>query len=91
LLLLAQIIAGLKKRRTFDPDRLRRWCKVLEQLTRDELLVIGLACRAYKETLKDGEKAADTFDPMLREMLKAAGYSDGESEALLTSVGSTGC
>jgi len=89
LRLLAQIIAGLKKKRAFDPDRFRRWCRVLEHLTRDELLTIGLAYRADVKTLPDGDKAADTFDQTLRLMLKEAGYSD-EVEALLASVASAG-
>lgn len=90
LILLAQIIAGLKKRRAFDPDNFRRWCKIVEQLTRDELLVIGFACRTEKETRADGDKQADTFNAKLREKLEEAGYEKRELEALLTSVGSTG-
>jgi hypothetical protein len=90
LILLAQIIAGLKKRRAFDPDKFRRWCKIIEQLTRDELLVIGFACRIENETREDGEKQADTFNAALREQLQKAGYHERELEALLTSVGSTG-
>ena len=90
LILLAQIVAGLKKRRALDPDRFRRWCNIIEQLTRDELLVIGFACRTEKEIRQDGEKQADSFNEELRKKLREAGYEDRELEALLTSVGSTG-
>jgi hypothetical protein len=90
LILLAQIVAGLKKRRAFDPDRFRRWCNIIEQLTRHELLVIGFACRTEKESRQDGEKQADSFNEELRKKLREAGYEDRELEALLTSVGSTG-
>ena len=89
LVLLAQIIAGLKKNRAFDPDRFRRWCKVLEHLSRDELLVIGFAYRAERE-LAGRTDAIDAFGPLLREMLSSAGYGEGEIEALLTAVGSSG-
>jgi hypothetical protein len=90
LVLLAQVIAGLKKRRAFDPDKFRRWCRIIERLTRDELLVVGLACRIEKETRKDGEKQADTFNAELRQALEEAGYQELECEALLMGIGSTG-
>lgn len=90
LVLLAQIIAGLKKHRAFDSDKFRRWCKIVEGLSRDELLVIGLACQAEKATANDGEKAIDNFSQMLRDLLQKAGFGEKELEALLTSVGSTG-
>ena len=85
LILLAQVIAGMKKKRALDPDRFRRWSKVVEQLTRDELLVVGFAYQELKR-----EANVDDFNNNLREKLKGAGYNESEVEALLTSVGSTG-
>lgn len=92
LVLLAQIIAGLKKKRALDPDRFRRWSKILEHLTRDELLVIGFAYRLEKNRPGDelDNKAKNEFNSSLRSSIKEAGYCDDEAEALLMSVGSTG-
>ena len=90
LILLAQVIAGLKKNKALDPDRFRRWSKVLEHLTRDELLVIGFAYRIVRQLGKPVEEVPDEFNKTLRETIVAAGYSDGEMEALLTTVASTG-
>ncbi len=87
LIFLAQVIAGLKKNRAFDPDRFRRWCKVLEALTRDELIAVGLACQT---AAKADWKREDDFNTAIRASLGQAGYSEGEAEALLTSVGATG-
>jgi hypothetical protein len=88
LILLAQIIAGMKKHRALDPDQFRRWSKIVESLTRDELLVVGFAYLTDKEI--DARKDPDSFNSRLREKVKKAGYDAGETEALLTSVGSTG-
>ena len=41
--LLAQVIVGLKKNKALDPDKFRKWANTLEQLTRDELIVLGKA------------------------------------------------
>jgi hypothetical protein len=89
LILLAQIIAGLKKNRSFDADLFRKWSNVLEQRTRDELLVIGLAYRLAKQ-MPDIEKEATNYNNGLRKAIEQAGYSQGELEALLTAVASTG-
>jgi hypothetical protein len=43
LRLLAQVIAGLKRNKALEPDKFRKWANILEQLTRDELMVIGKA------------------------------------------------
>jgi hypothetical protein len=88
LVLLAQIIAGMKKFRALDPDRFRRWSKIVEGLTRDKLLVVGFAYQLEKEV--DVHKEPDVFNTTLREKLRGAGYDAGEIEALLTSVASTG-
>ena len=85
--MLAQVIAGLKKNRALDPDKFRKWSKIVEHLTRDELLVIGFAYRLEKERPAD---RSDNFNENLRSAIKNAGYDEGEVEALLMSVGSTG-
>jgi|SRR3954447_26727597 hypothetical protein len=90
LFLLAQVIAGLKKRRAFEADLFRRWCRILEHLSRDELLLIGFAYRTAREFEKRSEEGADNFNKLLRTRLLEAGYSEGETEALLTTVTSTG-
>lgn len=87
LILLAQIIAGMKKNRALEADKFRKWSKIVEHLTRDELLVIGLAYRLERERPADRE---DNFNGKLREAIKSTGYRDDEMEALLMSVGSTG-
>ncbi len=88
LILLAQVVAGMKKHRALDPDRFRRWSKVIEGLTRDELLVLGFACQTNKDV--NAREDPDGFNSKLREKIKKAGFEEGEVEALLTSVGSTG-
>src|ERR1700730_1287808 len=49
LRLLAQVIAGLKKNKALEPDKFRKWANILEQLTRDELMVIGKAIAIGRE------------------------------------------
>jgi hypothetical protein len=88
LRLLAQIIAGLKKRRALDPDRFRRWAQIVEDMTRDELMVVGLAVRIGNEI--DSEMNPDSFNEQLKSAVNYAGYSAEEVEALLTRVASTG-
>jgi hypothetical protein len=66
LILLAQIIAGMKKHRALDPDRFLRWSKIVEGLTRDELLVIGFAYRTNKEVV-GLERAGEAFNSILRQ------------------------
>lgn len=88
LILLAQIIAGLKQRRALDPDRFRRWARIVEHMTRDELMVVGIAARTRKEI--DSEMEPDSFSERLKSAVNYAGYSAEEVEALLTSVASTG-
>jgi hypothetical protein len=91
LRLLAQVIAGLKRNKTFDPDRFRRWCGILEQLTRDELVALG---RAYilAIKLKEVGKEADSrlFSQSLLDDLKFGGYVPLEIEALFVSLARTG-
>lgn len=43
LRLLAQVIVGLKKKQLFSCDEFQRWARILEDLTRDEILLLGTA------------------------------------------------
>jgi hypothetical protein len=90
LRLLAQIIAGLKKHKSLDGDKFRKWCAILEQLTRDELLVIGKAIVARREIVTSKTNVANDFFQRLSFALDQAGYSKEEIGALLTTVSRTG-
>jgi hypothetical protein len=57
--------------------------KIVEHLTRDELLVIGFAYRLQKSSSQD-------FNADLRAAIQDAGYDGSELEELLMSVGGTG-
>ena len=92
LRLLAQVIAGLKKNRALQPDTFRKWCGILEQLTRDELIVLGTAYRLVKkEWTGDAEEgAADKFWKALQKELVEAHYDRGNIAALCSSLSRTG-
>lgn len=49
LRLLAQVIVGLKRNRAFEFDKFQRWSGILENLTRDEMLLIGIASVTAQE------------------------------------------
>ena len=75
LRLLAQVIAGLKKNKALDGDKFRKWCGMLEHLTRDELICIGRAYVVMKRRITAaGEDAANTFSQDLIDELKGGGY-----------------
>jgi hypothetical protein len=90
LRLLAQIIAGLKKNKALEADRFRRWCGVVEHLTRDELVVIGMAYRAKKAITAAGLNAPNDFWQRLQAALKEGGYAANEIPPLCASVSRTG-
>ena len=91
LRLLAQVIAGLKKNKAFDPDKFRRWCGIVEHLTRDELMVLGHAHTiAVKLRGSADESNSQTFVQALGDDLEAAGYARSEIAALFVSVARTG-
>jgi hypothetical protein len=54
LRLLAQVIAGLKRNKALEANQFRRWANILEQLTRDELLVIGKAIAIGRKMVSEG-------------------------------------
>ena len=87
LQLLAQVIAGLKKGGQMSPDAFRKWRKVLEDLTTDELILVGCAYRVRK-ALEGGK--ANTFWRDLKEEMFSLGYSRDEVMMLCASVSRTG-
>ena len=87
---LAQVIAGLKKHKALQGDQFRRWCAILEHLTRDELLVVGLSQVIKKQIDAGGPNAANDFWQRLEPALEKAGYEKGEIAALSASVSRTG-
>jgi hypothetical protein len=89
LRLLAQVIAGLKRNKALEPDKFRKWANILEQLTRDELMVIGKAIAIRRKIAAEGPNATDDFFQRLTEQLEASGYKT-ETYSLCTSVSRTG-
>lgn len=88
LRLLAQIIAGMKRRKAVDPDAFRRWSGIIALCSRDELIVIGKAIALSK--IEEPEPGEETFFKRLESSLLEAGYQQGEIDSLLTSVSRTG-
>jgi hypothetical protein len=89
LRLLAQIIAGLKRNKALEPDKFRKWANILEQLTRDELMVVGKAIALRRKMVAAGDKPSFDFFSILQEEMKAAGYG-AEIMSLYASVSRTG-
>jgi len=94
LTFLAEVIAGLKSRRALAVDSFRRWAGILEDLTRDELLLIGKAYVTEADIFAmheaGGEKIANDFWQKIQATMKEAGYSAGEISALCATVSRTG-
>ena len=90
LRLLAQVIAGLKKNKALQPDKFRKWCGVLEQLTRDELIVIGTAYRLAKKNPSPSPESPNTFWQDLQSELAKGRYESAEIIALCASLSRTG-
>ena len=92
LRLLAQVIVGQKKNKALDGDQFRRWCGVLEHLTRDELLLLGIGYAISKEqrSSQSDEKAENTFWQELDKRMQAGGYEAPEIVAIAASVSRTG-
>jgi hypothetical protein len=88
LRLLAQVIAGLKKNRALDGDQFRRWAAILEQLTRDELIVLGRAFAVRKKI--EAAKSPNTFWQDLQVELQNGGYEPSVIRALCASLSRTG-
>lgn len=86
LRLLAQVIVGLKKNKALDPDKFRKWANILEQLTRDELVVLGKAIAIRREIVAAGAGAPNDFWQKLKSELEAGSYPAAEIGPLCTSV-----
>ncbi|MGY3452866.1 hypothetical protein [Bradyrhizobium sp. USDA 4353] len=86
LRLLAQIIVGLKKNKALDPDKFRKWANTLEQLTRDELIVLGKAIAVKRKMVDVGSDATNDFWQALKSSLESGGYPAAEIDALCASV-----
>ncbi len=91
LKLLAQIIAGLKKNKALDPDKFRKWANILEQLTRDELMVIGKAVSIKRKMTAEGLPFnTNEFANRLRSELTKSRYAPAEIDPLCASLVRTG-
>ena len=83
------MIAGLKRNKALQPDQFRKWANILEQLTRDELMVIGKAIAIRREIVAAGPNAPNDFYQRLTKALETSGYKS-EIDALCASVSRTG-
>ncbi|MGB8901297.1 MAG: hypothetical protein WCC90_19590 [Methylocella sp.] len=66
LRLLAQVIFGLKRNKTFEYDKFSKWANILQTLTRNEILFLGDAYRLANEPpvefwKKLGERLSSNF------------------------------
>jgi hypothetical protein len=66
LRLLAQVIFGLKRNKTFEYDKFSKWANILQTLTRNEILFLGDAYRLaneprYEFWKKLGESLSSNF------------------------------
>jgi hypothetical protein len=89
LRLLAQVIAGLKRSKALEPDRFRKWANILEQLTRDELMVVGKSIALRQKMVAAIDGLSFDFFSILQEEMKTAGYGS-EAMSLYASVSRTG-
>jgi hypothetical protein len=91
LRLLAQVIAGLKRNKALEPDKFRKWANILEQLTRDELIVIGKAISISRRMASEGVAFNPSeFGNRLRSEIMRSGYQSTEVDPLCASLGRTG-
>jgi hypothetical protein len=86
LRLLAQVIVGLKKNKALDPDKFRKWANTLEQLTRDELIVLGKAVAIRRKIVAAGPGTPNDFWQTLKSELEAGRYPADEIDPLCASV-----
>ncbi|MEP3275322.1 MAG: hypothetical protein ABJN26_06120 [Stappiaceae bacterium] len=85
LRLLAQTIAGMQKQEILSGDGFRRWSSILEQLTRDELFLIGAGYQIIKYA--DGKPE---FWKELAAKMKSVKFEHEEIAAIAASVSRTG-
>jgi hypothetical protein len=87
LRLLAQVIAGLKKNKALEVDKFRKWANILEQLTRDELMVIGKAVSIKRRISAEGAASnRNEFATRLRSELINSRYAPTEIDRLCASL-----
>jgi len=89
------VIAGLKRNKALEPDKFRKWANILEQLTRDELMVIGKAIsirrRMAIEMAAEGHAAKpEEFSNRLKSQRVASGYQSETVDPLCISLVRTG-
>jgi hypothetical protein len=83
LRLLAQVIAGMKRQKALNVDRFGRWVALLQDMSRDEIVLLGKAVGlAASRNFKVSGTAA-TFSASLRNQMSIDGYSHGELFALI--------
>lgn len=79
LRLLAQIIAGLKKHRALEFDSFARWSRILEEMTRDQLLVAGAAFVHDRAGLAPPpNEGSTTFWPSFVSAMRQRGFDESE-------------
>ncbi|WP_234052601.1 MULTISPECIES: hypothetical protein [unclassified Xanthobacter] len=89
--LLSQVIAGLKTKRALSEDAFLKWAKILEDLTRDELLILGFSCLCEADVSAQGdEERAAEFWRRLNTMAGKAGFALGDLHAICASLARTG-
>jgi hypothetical protein len=82
LRLLAQVIFGLKRNKTFEYDKFSKWANILQTLTRSEILFLGAAYRLMNEPRNE-------FWNKLRESL-SSNFSFDELHEVAESLTRTG-
>lgn len=88
---LAQVIAGLKKNRQLTEDIFLSWARIVENLTRDEILLLGLAHVCSTEVTGPTEEVRNSnFWDALKSRADAAGFTLGDLHSTCTSLARTG-
>jgi hypothetical protein len=85
LRLMSQVVVGLKRNRLFEFDNFQQWATVLETLTHDEILVIGVIYRVMPR-----EGAGDTWSLLKAELVPKTFKTQEELEAVCVSLMRTG-
>ena len=80
---LAQVVAGLKKKRALSEDAFLKWAKIVEDLTRDELLILGIAYRLHTDAPKP-------FSERFPNACREAEFSDSERDSICAALSRTG-
>jgi len=88
------VIAGLKRNKALEPDKFRKWANILEQLTRDELMVVGKAISIRRkmaaEVAEGVASRQEEFSNRLKSELSASGYQSFVIDPLCASLIRTG-